>query len=68
MEKIINLKFCGGSTDDITQKHASNILKISNMLGYMWELTYGLCISPAYDVSSSFGFEGAMGTFKEIEN
>ena len=32
-----------------------------NMLGYLWELTYDLCIAPASDISGNSGFEVLLG-------
>ena len=57
-EKINNLQFGGCDQTKIGRDN-----KILHMLGYMWELSYELCLSPSFDVSESFGFELALGNF-----
>ena len=32
-----------------------------NMLGYLWEIAYDLCISPAANISGNPGFEVLLG-------
>ena len=53
-KKIEALKFPG--TERLFQKQL-------HMLGYLWELSYDLCIAPSSNVSSNPGFETPLGIF-----
>ena len=54
-QKIAGVRFPG--LDNNTEQ------KVMNMLGYLAELTYDLCIAPGDNVSSNPGFETCLGVF-----
>jgi hypothetical protein len=53
-KKIEAVKFSG--SDRLGQKQL-------HMLGYLWELSYDLCIAPSSNISSNPGFETVLGIF-----
>ena len=51
------------NNNSAAQQQIRDDSKIMHMVGYMYELTYDLCLCPVYNQSGSFGMEGVLGNF-----